>query len=80
MPFRLKKIVNWTAGTNFSEIWMGILFTVYPKKYAHESCFVVFCRSLLPINFAFILRGYFIGIGAIVRLTQRQLSNPGEYW
>ena len=37
------------------------------------------CYGVALHNFIHILQGYFTGVGAIVRLPQRQWSNPERY-
>ena len=59
--------------------------TVYPKKYAHGFvvlCFVVVMQSFIMNShkvFIHIHQGCFAGTGAIVRLSQCQLSKPDGY-
>ena len=40
---------------------------------------VVFYCALIHVDFACVPGGYFVGIGAILRLTQCQWDNPEEY-
>ena len=70
------------AGIKFQR---DILYTVYPKKYAHGFvvlCFVVVMQSFIMNShevFIHIHQGCFAGIGAIVRLPQCQWSKPDGY-
>ena len=71
---------------NARQTWYSaLLYTVYPKKYAHGFvvlCFVVVMQSFM-INshevFIHIHLGCFAGTGAIVRLPQWQWSKPDGY-
>ena len=64
---------------------MGVLATVYPKKYAHGFvvlCFVVVMQSFIMNShevFIHIHQVCFAGTGAIVRLPQCQWSKPDGY-
>ena len=61
------------------------LYTVYPKKYAHDCvvlCFVVVMQSFIMNShevFIHIHQGCFAGTGAIVRLPQCQWSQSDGY-
>ena len=66
--------------------WIMILvYTVYPKKYAHGFvvlCFVVVMQSFIMNShevFIHIHQGCFADTGAIVRLPQCQWSKPDGY-
>ena len=62
-----------------------MLYTVYPKKYAHGFevlCFLVVMQSFIMNShevFIHIHQGCFAGTGAIVRLPQCQWSKPDGY-
>ena len=62
-----------------------LIYTVYPKKYAHGFavlCFVVVMQSFIMNAhevFIHIHQGCFAGTGAIVRLPQCQWSKPDGY-
>ena len=62
-----------------------IVYTVYPKKYAHGFvvlCFAVVMQSFIMNShevFIHIHQGCFAGTGAIVRLPQCQWSKPDGY-
>ena len=62
-----------------------VIYTVYPKKYAHGLvvlCFVVVMQSFIMNShevFIHIHQGCFAGTGAIVRLPQCQWSKPDGY-
>ena len=64
---------------------VGVMHTVYPKKYAHGFvvlCFVVVMQSFIMNShevFIHIHQGCFAGTGAIVRLPQCQWSKPDGY-
>ena len=68
-----------------SNTHMNIIFTVYPKKYAHGFvvlCFVVVMQWFIMNShevFIHIHQGCFAGTGAIVRLPQCQWSKPDGY-
>ena len=53
----------------------SIEWLLYPKKYAHGPCFVVF---FVLVVFIHILQGYCIGNGAIIGLPQCQQNNHEE--
>ena len=63
----------------------GLIFTVYPKKYAHGFvvlCFVVVMQSFIMNShevFIHFHQGCFAGTGAILRLPQCQWSKPDGY-
>ena len=65
--------------------YMLVVYTVYPKKYAHGFvvlCFVVVMQSFIMNShevFIHIHQGCFAGTGAIVRLPQCQWSKPDGY-
>ena len=73
------------AGYPRDVIWVSVIRTVYPKKYAHGFvvlCFVVVMQSFIMNShevFIHIHQGYFAGTGAIVRLPQYQWSKPDGY-
>ena len=62
-----------------------MVYTVYPKKYAHGFvvlCFVVVMQSFIMNSHEVFIRihqGCFAGTGAIVRLPQCQWSKPDGY-
>ena len=72
-------------GTPSGNVVMEIVYTVYPKKYAHGFvvlCFVVVMQSFIMNShevFIHIHQGCFAGTGAIVRLPQCQWSKPDGY-
>ena len=73
---------NTTKGKLCTEL---LIYTVYPKKYAHGFvvlCFVVVMQSFIMNShevFIHIHQGCFAGTGAIVRLPQCQWSKPDGY-
>ena len=75
---------GWNA-TDEITIIQPILYTVYPKKYAHGFivlCFVVVMHSFIMNShevFIHIHHGCFACTGAIVRLPQCQWSKPDGY-
>ena len=54
-----------------------IWYTVRPKKYAHDSCFVLLFCGQLPVEFTIFLRVALLA--AIIWLPQCQWSNLEEY-
>ena len=77
---RFKKIAK-----QMQVLYSRVLFTVYPKKYAHGFvvlCFVVVMQSFIMNShevFIHIHQGCFAGTGAMVRLPQCQWSNADGY-
>ena len=74
-----------TIGSRIFNLHKVLLYTVYPKKYAHGFVvpfFVVVMQSFIMNShevFIHIHQGYFAGTGAIVRLPQCQWSKPDGY-
>ena len=54
------------------------LYKVFPMKYAHSLCFVVFYCGLVSTNFSHIPQDSFTGTGAIIWLPQCQWRNPAN--
>ena len=95
------RILMWIRGDVFaieSAIWLTlhtfvttscenkrVVYTVYPKKYAHGFvvlCFVAVMQSFIMNSrevFIHIHQGCFAGTGPIVRLPQCQWSKPDGY-
>ena len=49
----------------FPAIFINLKYILHSKKYAHDTCLVVFCCNLVTVHFTHILQGYFTGVGAI---------------
>ena len=53
--------------------------TVHPKKYAQDSCFVVFGCGRVLANFTHVLQGYFTGTGNH-RIAPVPVKQPWRIW